>query len=65
MLEPGDEFGGYRVERLLGAGAMGVVYAATQLSLDAKGRLLVGGGITSPQLPSGGGFAMARYLTGR
>jgi uncharacterized delta-60 repeat protein len=36
---------------------------ATQVMLDAKGRVLVGGGITSPQLGTGGGFAIARYLT--
>jgi uncharacterized delta-60 repeat protein len=36
---------------------------ATQVMLDAKGRVLVGGGITSPQLASGGGYAIARYLT--
>ncbi len=37
---------------------------ATQVQLDAKGRILVGGGIVSPQLESGGGFAIARYLPG-
>ena len=37
---------------------------ATQVMLDSKGRILVGGGITSAQLGSGGGFAMARYLPG-
>ena len=36
---------------------------ATQVTLDAKGRVLVGGGISSPQLATGGGFAIARYLT--
>jgi uncharacterized delta-60 repeat protein len=35
---------------------------ATQVELDAKGRVLVGGGLESPQLESGGGFAIARYL---
>jgi uncharacterized delta-60 repeat protein len=35
---------------------------ATQVTLDAKGRILVGGGIVSPQLESGGGFAIARFL---
>jgi uncharacterized delta-60 repeat protein len=38
---------------------------ATQVMLDAKGRILVGGGISSPQLPSGGGYALARYLSGK
>ena len=37
---------------------------ATQVQLDAKGRILVGGGIVSPELESGGGFAIARYLPG-
>jgi uncharacterized delta-60 repeat protein len=35
---------------------------ATQVEIDGKGRILVGGGIQSPQLESGGGFAIARYL---
>ncbi len=35
---------------------------ATQVAIDGKGRILVGGGIVSPQLASGGGFALARYL---
>ena len=30
----GDEIGGYRIEEIIGAGAMGVVYRATQLSLN-------------------------------
>jgi len=38
---------------------------ATQVELVAKGRILVAGGITSPELPSGGGFALARYLPGK
>jgi uncharacterized delta-60 repeat protein len=38
---------------------------ATQVTLDAKGRILVGGSIITPQLQSGGGFAIARYLPGR
>jgi uncharacterized delta-60 repeat protein len=38
---------------------------ATQVEVDSKGRILVGGGITSPQLASGGGFALARYLPGK
>jgi uncharacterized delta-60 repeat protein len=37
---------------------------ATQVMFDAKGRILVGGGITSSQLETGGGFAIARYLPG-
>lgn len=38
---------------------------ATQVMLDAKGRILIGGGITTPRLGTGGGFAIARYLGGR
>lgn len=38
---------------------------ATQVQPAGKGKLLVGGGITSPELASGGGFAIARYLTGK
>jgi uncharacterized delta-60 repeat protein len=37
---------------------------ATQVSLTG-GKILVGGGITSPQFASGGGFALARYLPGK
>jgi uncharacterized delta-60 repeat protein len=38
---------------------------ASQVTLDAKGRILVGGSVITPQLPSGGGFAIARFLPGR
>ena len=38
---------------------------ATQVSLVAKGKILVGGGITSPELETGGGFALVRYLPGK
>jgi hypothetical protein len=37
---------------------------ATQVTADSKGRILVGGGIVSPQLETGSGFAIARYLPG-
>lgn len=37
---------------------------ATQVAIDGKGRILVGGSIITPQLQSGGGFAIARYLPG-
>lgn len=37
---------------------------ATQVEIDRNGRILVGGGITSSQLETGGGFALARYLPG-
>jgi serine/threonine protein kinase len=32
-IRPGDELGGFRIEEMVGAGAMAVVYRATQLSL--------------------------------
>ena len=35
---------------------------ATQIVLLNGGRMLVGGGISSPQLASGGGFAIAKYV---
>ena len=34
QLSPGDEVAGYRIESVAGRGGMGVVYRATQLSLD-------------------------------
>ena len=37
---------------------------ATQVLVDGKGRILVGGSILTPELNSGGGFAIARYLPG-
>jgi uncharacterized delta-60 repeat protein len=37
---------------------------ATQVVIDPKGRILVGGKVVTPELPSGGGFAIARYLPG-
>ncbi|OJU81088.1 MAG: hypothetical protein BGO11_16355 [Solirubrobacterales bacterium 70-9] len=37
---------------------------ATQVLVDGKGRILVGGSVVTPELPSGGGFAIARYLPG-
>jgi uncharacterized delta-60 repeat protein len=35
---------------------------ATQVTVDAIGRILVGGSVITPELASGGGFAIARYL---
>jgi hypothetical protein len=35
-MKPGDQVAGYRIESVLGAGGMGVVYEATQLSLNRK-----------------------------
>jgi uncharacterized delta-60 repeat protein len=37
---------------------------ATQVLLGAKGRVLVGGIVSDPRLPPGGGFAIARYFGG-
>src|SRR5262245_20317590 len=34
QLEPGSEFAGFRIERLLDRGGMGVVYMATEIDLD-------------------------------
>jgi uncharacterized delta-60 repeat protein len=35
---------------------------ATQVLIDETGRILVGGSVITPELQSGGGFAIARYL---
>jgi hypothetical protein len=41
LLEPGAIFGGYRIDAVLGRGGMGVVFEATQLSLNRKAALKV------------------------
>jgi serine/threonine protein kinase len=41
MYEPGDVLAGYRIESELGSGGMGIVYEATQLSLDRRVALKV------------------------
>lgn len=38
---------------------------AEQLVLDSRGRIVVGGPVTTPRLATGHGFAFARYLGGR
>jgi uncharacterized delta-60 repeat protein len=38
---------------------------ATQVMVDTRGRIVVGGGISTPLLGTGGGYAIARYLGGR
>jgi uncharacterized delta-60 repeat protein len=38
---------------------------ATQIQLVPGNKVLVGGGITSPELETGGGFALARYNPGK
>jgi uncharacterized delta-60 repeat protein len=38
---------------------------ATQVAIDARGRILVGGGISTRLLGTGGGYAIARYVNGR
>lgn len=35
---------------------------ATDVVIDARGRILVGGGVTTPRLNTGSGYALARYL---
>jgi hypothetical protein len=34
IVQPGEDLAGYRIERIVGVGGMGIVYQATQLSLE-------------------------------
>jgi serine/threonine protein kinase len=52
MLENGVQVEGYRIDRLIGEGGMGVVYEATQLSLDRKVALK----LLTAELSSDAGF---------
>jgi protein kinase-like protein len=52
MLENGVQLEGYRIDRLIGEGGMGVVYEATQLSLDRKVALK----LLTAELSSDAGF---------
>ena len=52
MLARGDEIAGYRIDDVLGHGGMGVVYRATQLSLDRAVALKV----LAPHLSNDAGF---------
>jgi hypothetical protein len=36
---------------------------ATQVAIDTRGRILVGGPVSTPSLATGGGWALARYLS--
>ena len=40
-LGEGSKFGGFRIERTLGRGGMGIVYLATELRLDRQVALKV------------------------
>jgi serine/threonine protein kinase len=49
-LATGDELGGYRIERFIARGGMGMVYEATQLSLDRRVALkFISGGLGSDE----------------
>jgi uncharacterized delta-60 repeat protein len=58
-----DRFFGRRGSVRTGFGGPSSSFA-TQVMLDARGRIVVGGGVSTPLLGTGGGFALARYLGG-
>jgi Protein kinase domain/Domain of unknown function (DUF4440) len=61
VLQPGAQVGGYRIERRLGQGGMGVVYEATQLSLQRRVALKV----LSPELSADPAFGERFRREGR
>lgn len=61
MLAPGTTIAGYRVEGVVGQGGMGVVYEATQLSLDRTIALK----LLAPELSDDPAFRMRFRREGR
>ena len=59
-----DRSFGRRGSARTGFGGPASAYA-TQVVLAPRRRILVGGWVSDPRLPTGGGFAVARYLSGR
>jgi serine/threonine-protein kinase len=61
VLSPGDDFAGYRIDRILGSGGMGVVYEAFQVSLNRTVALKV----LAPQLSGDPVFQQRMRREGR